>query len=183
MNKVYGLKDGFAPLREEFSRYVVSYGMVDEDETHATWQEVYVPKTQHPLMPTPMEVVEIIRQDLLDGLAEYDSSSAVDGFIIRTEQGDVEDWLDTKKRGDAQRAIDAAKKTGVETLEYVIAGIPISLSVEDADMKLAQIEMYAVQCTAVTERHRVAIESLPAEKAVEGYDFRSNYPEKLHFIW
>lgn len=182
MNKVYGLKDGFAPLREEYSRYVVCYGMaVEQDNVHATWQEVYVPKTQHPLMPTPMEVVEIIRQDLLEGLAEYDSSSAVDGFIIRTEQGDVEDWLDTKKRGDAQRAIDAAKKTGVKTLEYVIAGIPISLSVEDADMKLAQIEMYAVQCTAVTERHRVAILSLPAEKAVEGYDFTQGYPSKLVF--
>lgn len=131
--------------------------------------------------PTDEQVLGAIKQDRLAALAEYDSSSAVNGFIIRTEQGDVEDWLDTKKRGNAQRAIDAAKKTGVETLEYVIAGIPISLSVEDADMKLAQIEMYAVQCTAVTERHRVAILSLPAEKAVEGYDFTVGYPPELIF--
>ena len=131
--------------------------------------------------PTDEQVLVAIKQDRLAALEAYDASDAVNGFIIRTEQGDVEDWLDTKKRGNAQRAIDAAKKTGVETLDYVIAGIPISLSVEDADMKLAQIEMYAVQCTAVTERHKAAIGALLTVQDVENYDFTAGYPPRLSF--
>ena len=157
----------------------ICYNIVELED--GTWEADVVTIETTGGEPTDEQVLVAIKQDRLAALEAYDDSSAVNGFIIRTEQGDIEDWLDTKKRGDAQRAIDAAKKTGVKTLEYVIAGIPISLSVEDADMKLAQIEMYAVQCTAVTERHRVAIESLPSEKAVEGYDFTQGYPSKLVF--
>ena len=157
----------------------ICYNIVELED--GTWEADVVTIETTGGEPTDEQVLEAIKQDRLAALAEYDDSDAVNGFIIRTEQGDVEAWLDTEKRGNAQRAIDAAKKTGVKTLEYVIAGIPISLSVEDADMKLAQIEMYAVQCTAVTERHRVAILSLPAEKAVEGYDFTVGYPSKLIF--
>jgi len=157
----------------------ICYNIVELED--GTWEADVVTIETTGGEPTDEQVLVAIKQDRLTALEAYDVSDAVNGFIIRTEQGDVEDWLDTKKRGNAQRAIDAAKKTGVETLEYVIAGIPISLSVEDADMKLAQIEMYAVQCTAVTERHRVAIESLPSEKAVEGYDFTQGYPSKLIF--
>ena len=157
----------------------ICYNIVELED--GTWEADVVTIETTGGEPTDEQVLVAIKQDRLAALEAYDDSDAVNGFIIRTEQGDIEDWLDTKKRGNAQRAIDAAKKTGVKTLDYVIAGVPISLSVEDADMKLAQIEMYAVQCTAVTERHRVAIESLPAEKAVEGYDFTVGYPSKLVF--
>ena len=157
----------------------ICYNIVEVED--GTWEADVVTIETTGGEPTDEQVLVAIKQDRLAALEAYDASDAVNGFIIRTEQGDVEDWLDTKKRGNAQRAIDAAKKTGVETLDYVIAGIPISLSVEDADMKLAQIEMYAVQCTAVTERHKAAIGALLTVQDVENYDFTAGYPPRLSF--
>lgn len=95
-------------------------------------------------------------------------------YTLRTGQ-------DTQRRGNAQRAIDAAKKTGVQTLDYVVGGVPVTLTTDDADMKLAQLEMYAVTCAAVTERHKATIANLLTAEAVEEYDYTVGYPQKLVF--
>ena len=41
MNKVFGKKTDFAPIREDASRVIVSYGYQEADEENATWFEVY----------------------------------------------------------------------------------------------------------------------------------------------
>ena len=47
MKKVYGKKSDFAPIREDGSRVVISYGYQKEaDGKHATWYEVYFYKKQ-----------------------------------------------------------------------------------------------------------------------------------------
>ena len=46
MNKVFGKKTDFAPIREDASRVIVSYGYQEADEENATWFEVYFYKKQ-----------------------------------------------------------------------------------------------------------------------------------------
>ena len=123
----------------------------------------------------------IKKQVKIAALVEYDQSNAVNEFSVVTQQGTVTDWLDTQRRGNAQRAIDAAKKTGVQQLDYVVGGVPVTLETTDADMKLAQLEMYAVTCAAVTERHKATIANLLTAEAVDAYDFTQGYPPKLTF--
>ena len=114
-------------------------------------------------------------------LLKYDSSDAVNGFIIRTDGGDITKWLDTEKRNNAFRAIDSAKKLGDESISFAIGDIPVTLTVATAEIYLARVEKYAVTCTNVTARHKAAINALDTVEAVEAYDFKRFYPEKLIF--
>lgn len=46
MNKVFGKKTDFAPIREDASRVIISYGYEVVDEENATWLEIYLYKKQ-----------------------------------------------------------------------------------------------------------------------------------------
>lgn len=132
--------------------------------------------------PTPEELLERAKASKIAELEAYDASDAVNGFIIRTtEGGDITKWLDTEKRNNAFRAIDSAKKLGDESISFAIGDIPVTLPVATAEIYLAKVEKYAVTCTNVTARHKVAINALETVEAVEGYDYSVGYPEKLVF--
>lgn len=131
--------------------------------------------------PTPEELLERAKMSKIAEVDGYDHSDAVNGFIIRTEGGDITAWLDTEKRNNAFRAIDSAKKLGDESIDFAIGDIPVTLTVATAEIYLARIEKYAVTCANVTARHKAAINALETVEAVEGYDNRTGYPEKLIF--
>lgn len=46
MNKVFGKQTDFAPIREDASRVIISYGYEIVDEENATWIEIYFYKKQ-----------------------------------------------------------------------------------------------------------------------------------------
>lgn len=131
--------------------------------------------------PTPQQLLEQAKQRKIAEIEAYDASDAVNGFIIRTEGGDITEWLDTEKRNNAFRAIDSAKKLGDESISFAIGDIPVTLPVTTAEIYLARVEKYAVTCANVTASHKVAINALGTVEAVEGYDNRTGYPEKLIF--
>lgn len=111
----------------------------------------------------------------------YDNSGEVNGFIIRTEGGDITEWLDTYKRNNAFRAIDSAKKLGDESISFAIGDIPVTLTVTTAEIYLAKVEKYAVTCTNVTARHKAAVNALETVEEVEAYEYKTGYPERLTF--
>lgn len=131
--------------------------------------------------PTPAELLERAKQQKIAELEAYDASDAVNGFIIRTEGGDITEWLDTYKRNNAFRAIESAKKLGDESISFAIGDIPLTLTVTTAEIYLARVEKYAVTCTNVTATHKAAINSLATVKEVEDYNYKVDYPEKLIF--
>ena len=122
-----------------------------------------------------------VKERKIAELQAYDDSYAVNGFIIKTQNGDFTEWLDPYKRNNASRAIESAKKLSIPTLTTAIGDIPVTLTTEDADLYLAQLEMYAVSCTGVTATHKAAINALETVEEVEAYDFTTGYPEKLVF--
>lgn len=131
--------------------------------------------------PTPEQMLERAKQEKIAELQAYDASDAVNGFIIRTEGGDIIKWLDTEKRNNAFRAIDSAKKLGDESISFAIGDIPVTLAVTTAEIYLARVEKYAVTCTNVTASHKAAINALDSVEAVEAYQFTVGYPERLTF--
>lgn len=132
-------------------------------------------------VPTPAELLERAKASKIAELEAYDDSDAVNGFIIRIEGSDVIKWLDTEKRNNAFRAIDSAKKLGDESISFAIGDIPVTLTVTTAEIYLARVEKYAVICTNVTAKHKAAINALETVEAIEEYDYRTGYPEKLIF--
>lgn len=132
-------------------------------------------------IPTSEELLDKAKQNKIEELEAYDDSYAVNGFIIRTQDGDFTEWLDPYKRNNASRAIESAKKLNIPTLTTAIGDIPVTLATEDADLYLAQLEMYAVTCTGVTATHKAAINALTSVEDIEEYDFTVDYPSKLIF--
>lgn len=135
----------------------------------------------HEPKPTPEQLLEQAKQQKVSELEAFDNSTAVNGFTIRTADGDFTEWLDPNKRNNASRAIESAKKLGIPTLTTAIGDIPVTLTTEDADTDLAKLEMYAVTCAGVTAQHKAAINAMETIEEVEAYDFERFYPEKLVF--
>ena len=131
--------------------------------------------------PTPQQLLERAKASKIAELEAYDDSNAVNGFIIRTAGGDITEWLDPYKRNNAFRAIESAKKLGDSTISFAIGDVPVTLNVETAEVYLAKVERYAVNCANVTAGHKAAIGALDSVAAVEAYDFTTNYPPKLIF--
>lgn len=132
-------------------------------------------------VPTPEERLAQAKRQKIAELEAYDASDTVNGFIIRTEGGDITEWLDTYKRNNAFRAIESAKKLGDESISFAIGDIPLTLTVTTAEIYLARVEKYAVTCTNVTARHKAAINALDTVEEVEAYDFTVGYPDRLTF--
>ena len=50
-----------------------------------------------------------------------------------------------------------------------------------AELMLAQIQMYADQCYIITKGHQINVKKLNTIRKVERYDFTTGYPPKLNF--
>ena len=61
--KVYGILDDYILVRQDISRYVISYGIEQVDETHYTWYEIVFYKRQHPSI-TSEEIKDAICEDI-----------------------------------------------------------------------------------------------------------------------
>lgn len=61
--KVYGILKDYTPVRQDDSRYVISYGIEQVDETHYTWYEIIFYKKQHPSL-TSQEIKDAVCEDI-----------------------------------------------------------------------------------------------------------------------
>lgn len=103
MNKVYGNKNEFTPIRSDRSRLIVSYNLQPlEDGIHATWCEIYFYKKPHPYVSD-----EEIKTAILD-----DIDNEVKRLIIETMTWeDKQVWLSIENQQNYKTALDVAKET------------------------------------------------------------------------
>lgn len=135
----------------------------------------------HEPEPTPEQLLEMAKQDKIAELERYDASDAVNGFDVTISGSTMSLWIDRETRADYRSSIEAAELLGRTEVKPVFGGHEITLSVQEAKMYLAQVQLYANQCFGVTQQHMMAIESLESVKDVEDYDFTEGYPERLSF--
>lgn len=124
------------------------------------------------LLPPSEEVIEA-REKKLKALSEYDSSPAVNSFVIAGKQM----WLDPLTRANYLNTVQGAQRMGISEVEF----LGVKIAVEQAIRMLDAINLYAMQCVAVTERHRQAIEDMRDIASIEAYDYTQGYPERLEF--
>ena len=103
MNKVYGLKEEFVPIRKDRSRLIVSYGIEPlEDGVHATWYEIYFYKKPHPVV-----TLEDIKQAILADINEQTDEKILKGFTWN----DMKVWLSSENQFNFKAAYDLAVQT------------------------------------------------------------------------
>lgn len=76
MNKVYGIKSDYAPVKDDASRVVVSYGCQDAEEGNAVWYEVYLYKRQISQLS-----LDIVKDAVIGDINERTDEKILTGFV------------------------------------------------------------------------------------------------------
>ena len=131
--------------------------------------------------PTPQQLLDKAKADKTAQLQAYDASDAVNSFDVVTGGHTITAWLTPEQRANYKNSLDSAEILGMDVVHPVLNGVTIELSVSDAKMYLAQIQIYADKCYGVTETHKANINAIETVEEVEAYDFTQSYPKRLIF--
>ena len=121
--------------------------------------------------------IEDYRKRKNDEILRYDSSDDVNAFYMQGKSM----WLDKATRAGLMLRLQAEQAIGKTSTTLWYGSQQFELPMEQAFQMLYALEVYASQCYDNTQRHLAAIQSLQTIDELDGYDYRSGYPEKLNF--
>lgn len=119
--------------------------------------------------------VEEAKDMLIADITAYDTSSAVNGFMLNG----AEVWLDKGTRVGLMNSTTIAKATGQATTTLWLGDVKIVVDCDKAIQLLSALEMYALECFNVTAAHKAAVGELTSVEEVLSYDYTKGYPAKL----
>lgn len=121
------------------------------------------------------KTIEEAKEMLLAEIDAYDTSSAVNGFMLNG----ILVWLDKATRVGLMNSTTIAKAAGQETTTLWLKGIKLVVDCDKAIQLLSALEMYALECFNVTASHKAAVGELKSIEDVEAYDYKAGYPKML----
>lgn len=148
----------------ECSMPVSEYSEAVINEAYAAWKAA-----------TANRVLAQAKREVLKSIAAYDTSSAVNGFVLN---GAVV-WLDKATRVGLMNSTTIAKAMGQATTTLWLGGTKLEVGCDKAIQLLSALEMYALECFNVTAAHKKAVGELTSVEEVLTYDYTKGYPEKL----
>ena len=121
------------------------------------------------------DVLQRAKEAVLADIEAYDTSSAVNGFILNGHKV----WLDKATRVGLMNSISIAKAMGQPTTTLWLGDAKLVVECDKAIQLLSALEMYAMECFNVTAAHKAAVEKLQTVEEVLAYDYTAGYPEVL----
>ena len=119
--------------------------------------------------------VAAAREEVLKQIEAYDTSSAVNGFVLNG----AEVWLDKATRVGLMNSTTIAKAMGQATTTLWLGGTKLEVACDKAIQLLSALEMYALECFNVTAAHKKAVGELTSVEEVLTYDYTKGYAAKL----
>lgn len=108
MNKVYGIKEKFTPIRSDRSRLIVSYECQPlEDGIHALWYEIYFYKKPHPVV-----TLDDIKEAIFADINAQTDEKILSGFVWNGKPV----WLSSENQFNFKAAYDLAVQTQGQNL-------------------------------------------------------------------
>ena len=164
LNKIVIIKDDMQILNP-------TEEMVLEDG----WVE-YIKTTTMPV-ETEEDKLNTIRQDVINKIIEYDSSTEVNEFFL----GEASIWMDKATRSGLMLRFESELKLGDKHTTLWYNGVQYPLELTVALNMLYMIEKYASQCYDNTQLHLSNVSKLETIEDIQNYDYKTGYPEKLRF--
>lgn len=149
----------------------VTYNPTEEAILEEGWIEYIVPEL------TEEEKIAMKKKELLNNIDNYDQSDNVNFFYI----GDYQVWLDKATRAGLKLRFEAEIASGKTETSLWYNNIQFPLKLENAMKMLYALELYASECYDNTQFHKAAINSLNALESLDGYNYKTGYPDKLQF--
>lgn len=128
------------------------------------------------LDPVHLRDLDDAKNEAISKIEAYDNSDAVNGFIVNG----VTAWLTADERSNYKNSVESAKLLGLGDVSFFVGEVLLTVSVEQATMLLARLQLYADQCFIVTKQHKAAVNALETIEAVDSYDYTVGYPEKIN---
>lgn len=156
----------------------VPVGMTDEGEMRYEERE----KEQYAYdvcwlenVGTEADVLNSAKESVLAAVEAYDTSSAVNGFILNGQRV----WLDKATRVGLMNSTSIAKAMGQPTTTLWLGDAKLVVECDKAIQLLSALEMYALKCFNVTAAHKKAVAEMSTVEEVLGYDYTAGYPKML----
>ena len=121
------------------------------------------------------KTLEEAKEILLAEIDAYDTSPAVNGFILNGERV----WLDFELRDRVYQGNERLQRIGRTDTTLWLGKQCYNLSIEQAQNIISHIEAYAKDCYNVTAAHKKAVSELTTIEEVEKYDITAGYPAQL----
>ena len=102
MNKVFGIKSDYAPVKDDASRMVVCYGMEEVDEENATWYEVYLYKAQ-----ISQVTLDVVKNAVIEDINAQTDENVLTGFVWNNKPV----WLSMENQFNFKSGYDLAVQT------------------------------------------------------------------------
>ena len=118
-----------------------------------------------------------MKNAMLAYIEKYDTSTSVNGFTL----GGIEIWLSFEERARIRQSIDAYRNEGRIEMTKWFRGKAFTFPLDTWQTMLDKLSVYASEALNVTERHKAEVSALTSIEAVEGYNYKTGYPEKLSF--
>jgi hypothetical protein len=115
------------------------------------------------------------KREVLKKIEAYDTSPAVNGFILNGERV----WLDFELRDRVYQGNERLQRIGRTDTTLWLGKQCYNLSIEQAQNIISHIEAYAKDCYNVTAAHKKAVSELTSIEEVEKYDITAGYPAQL----
>ena len=121
------------------------------------------------------KTLEEAKEMLLAEIDAYDTSSAVNGFMLNG----LLVWLDKATRVGLMNSTTISKAAGQQTTTLWLGGVKLVVDCDKAIQLLSALEMYALECFNVTASHKADVSELTTIEDVEAYDYKASYPKML----
>lgn len=121
------------------------------------------------------DVLQRAKEAVFAAIEAYDTSSAVNGFILNG----LRVWLNKDTRVGLMNSTQIAKAMGKTTTTLWLGDVKLVVECDKAIQLLSALEMYALECFNVTAAHKKAVAELNTVEEVLGYDYTAGYPKIL----
>lgn len=124
MNRIYGKKECFAPVRQDATRVIIGYDYKEEaDGVNATWYEVYFYKKKNGKV-----TLKMVKEAVYDDINKQTDKKILSGFTWTPENGSaINVWLSEEN----QRNFSEAERIA-ESMPQAILPVTFKLG-EDKD--------------------------------------------------
>ena len=121
------------------------------------------------------DVLRRAKEAVFAAIEAYDTSSAVNGFILNGQRV----WLEKATRVGLMNSTSIAKAMGQPTTTLWLGDMKLVVECDKAIQLLSTLEMYALECFNVTAAHKKAVAEMCTVEEVLAYDYTAGYPEML----
>lgn len=118
-----------------------------------------------------------IKQLVIKAQEEYDKSEEVNSFYVNGKLN----WLDKATRVGLANSLSVLESAGKRSYTLWFDNTPYTISIAGLKQLLESVELYAMECNAITRQHLAEIENLRTREDYFHYDITAGYPEKLSF--